>query len=1134
MPPFIPRKRRLSTPPPHLATPRSAEKPTLFDTVDKPRAAATIQANKAFLDGLDNTDSDTSLSDVSSSDFEDALPSRGPSKRQKNMHHEEGEDEVVWEDAIPPGTPATGATSVEPSGDLELTLDKSIQIGSLTNPHSTKKGPSKIERQIRMSTHCMHVQFLMFHNSIRNAWICDKEVQEILVDQLPSSIKEAIERWKLASGTVARDADIDPQTTTKGKGRKKGGEAAEDPRSQRDWGKPAQRQEIGVPNMSKGDPIIHLLITLNKYWRKRFVTTAPGLRKQGYKSLATLEAEVAAFQHEKHDPEEYGEKIDNVEAFRRHARDCEGSRDVGAQLFTALLRGLGLEARLVANLQPIGYGWSKSEEAVAKKKKSKEAPQPATNGRTGSVDDFQDTSSEEDKATGSTPRSSNIKRAPLLKRAAPRKSRTRGGRNAPINLDDCSELSSAPNIESDSDDDSVVDVTPSIPRKAPNKYYDKDMPFPIYWAEVVSPLTHEIIPVDPLILLPPVAYNPELLTSFGPRGAKAEKAKMVLAYIVAFSQDGSGKDVTTRYLKRHMWPGRTKGVRVLVEKVPVYNRKGKIKHYEESDWFKTVMSGYARTDKMRTVVDDLEEAKDLKPVKPEKKESRAGEETLQSYKQSAEFVLERHLRREEALLPGAKPVKMFTTGKGDKAKEEPVFRREDVMICRTGESWHKEGRKVKPGEYPMKMVPVRAVTLTRKREVEEAERDGGEKLKQGLYAWDQTEWIIPPPIEDGVIPKNAFGNMDCYVPTMVPSGAVHIPLKSTVRICKRLGIDYAEAVTGFEFGKQRAVPVITGVVVASEHEHIVIDEWEKDEEERKKKEDGKREKMALHLWRKFLMGLRIVERVREEYGGDAGAHMKEEMNPFTNNKKIKHSKPGFPHMDSTNGTPVRQVDQHAAGGFLPDADESVGGGFFLPGHDGEEAGHQHSGGFIVEDESLQSRTIASPAPPQADDLLDRESVRGRSVIADVEQPMKKKQPRTIRAPRSLPPSRIENGEGENKAAKNTKSKRPPPDDLQINSTSDLSDDLSSSDDLALSTARAKTRSSKAAPKPKTARKSTVAVKSRYFVHDNKDAASSDGEESESEESVAYKPTSKAKVKRDVARKGYAPNAPLRRSSRNTL
>ncbi|SLM40813.1 Rad4/PNGase transglutaminase-like fold [Lasallia pustulata] len=1136
MPPFIPRKRRLSTLLPDVSTPRSAEKPTLFDTADRPRDAATIQANKAFLDSLDNTDSDTSLSDVSSSNFEDALPIQGSSKRQKTMHHEEDEDEIDWEDAIPPDKPAAVPTSVEPSGDLELTLDKSVRIGSLTNPHSTKKGPSKIERQIRMSTHQMHVQFLLFHNSMRNAWMCDKEVQSILVGQLPSAVKEAIEHWKVASGMAGKDIDTDPRTTSKGKGSRKRGNAAEDPRSHRDWGQPAQRQERGVPNMSRGDPVVRLLKVLTRYWRKRFAITAPGLRKQGYKPLAVLETEIAAFKNAHHDPDEHGEKIDNLEAFKGRASDCAGSRDVGAQLFTALVRGLGLEARLVANLQPVGYGWSKSEEGVHQRKKFSQAAQRASNGTTRSDGESHDTSSEEDLAIGRTPRNLENKAATTPKRTGPVKRTTKGGRNAPIDLECSSELSSAPNISEDSDDESVIDVTPSAPRKALNKYYDKDMPFPIYWVEVVSPITHEVIPVDPLILTPPVASKPELLTSFEPRGAKADKAKMVLAYVIAFSPDGSAKDVTTRYLKRHMWPGKTKTVRVPVEKIPVYNKKGKIKHYEDYDWFKTVMSGYTRTDEMRTVVDFLEDAKDLKPVKPEKKERRAGEETLQNYKQSAEFVLQRHLRREEAILPGAKPVKVFTTGKGDKAKEEPVFRRVDVVICRTGESWHKEGRKVRPGEYPMKMVPVRAVTLTRKREVEEAQRDG-EKLLQGLYAWDQTEWIIPPPIKDGVIPKNAFGNMDCYVPTMVPKGAVHIPLKSTVRICKRLGIDYAEAVTGFEFGKQRAVPVITGVVVAVEHEHTVIDEWERDEEERRKKEEGKREKVALHLWRKFLMGLRIIERVREEYGGDADAHIREEMNPFTNNRNIKSSKPEESHTESANGTPARHGDQDTDGGFLHNIEESVGGGFLVPGHDEEETPHQHSGGFIVEDDTPRRRTITSPDSQR--DLPDIEMGRDRSVMSD-EQPPKRQPRRTTGGPRNASHNNFrdinqsDKSNGTNKTAKRTKSKPPPPDAVQDSIISDPPDDASSSGHLAPSSPPPKPRSKKAAPKPKPTRKSAGAVKSRYFAHGSEDAGRTGGGEAAGEDSGEYKPTSEAKAQSNFVANGRAANGPLRRSGRKTM
>ena len=41
----------------------------------------------------------------------------------------------------------------------------------------------------------------------------------------------------------------------------------------------------------------------------------------------------------------------------------EGSRDFGAQLFTALLRALGLETRLIFSLQPLGFSFGKQEDA---------------------------------------------------------------------------------------------------------------------------------------------------------------------------------------------------------------------------------------------------------------------------------------------------------------------------------------------------------------------------------------------------------------------------------------------------------------------------------------------------------------------------------------------------------------------------------------------------------------------------------------------------------------------------------------------------------------------------------------------------------------------------------------------------
>ena len=396
-----------------------------------------------------------------------------------------------------------------------------------------------------------------------------------------------------------------------------------------------------------------------------------------------------------------------------------------------------------------------------------------------------------------------------------------------------------------------------------------------------------------------------------------------MAYVIAYSSDGTAKDVTTRYLKKHIWPGKTKGFRYPVEKIPVYNKHGKIKRYENYDWFKQVMSLYVRPDLLRTAVDDVEESTDLLPQKVEPKSTDQDVDTLQSLKSSADFVLERFLRREEALRPTAQPVRTFTSGKADNLKHEDVYLRADVERCLTAESWHKEGRRPNAGEAPLKLVPVRAVTITRKREAEEHERVTGEKQKQGLYSSDQTEYIIPPPIVDGIIPKNSYGNIDCFVPSMVPRGAVHVALRGTVRICKRLEIDFAEAVTGFEFGNKRAVPVCTGVVIAKEHEKAVREAWREYDEAQKLKEEKKLETVVLETWRKFVIGLRIRERVRDTYG-QGGAELDElGMGKSKDVPIMLESEDEVSEMKTASNA---VHDEFAGGGgFLPDSDEEGGG-----------------------------------------------------------------------------------------------------------------------------------------------------------------------------------------------------------------
>ena len=955
MPPFIPQKRRRS---PSPYDEPSAKRPSLFKTVDELKPSRTLQDNKAFLDQLNASEDESSLSEVDSDEFEDALNPSSPTGREQGdrttgQGDDDAEDDIDWEDAIDHAAVSTQKkhASAPVSGDLELTLDKTSKTSYLTQTGDKKKGPSKIERQIRISTHCIHVQFLLFHNLIRNGWATNVQVQKTLVGQLPPGVRKPIERWRRDSALDTEQQDAVPRKqgpAVQPRGRKK-----QTKKNQRDWGHAAARQEQGQPNMTRGDPIIRLLKILGAYWKKRFTITAPSLRKQGYKPISALEEEISSFKKGPVDVEDHGERIEGLEGFLRAAKTCEGSRDVGVQLFTALIRGLGVETRLCASLQPVGFGWSKTEEAVPTKRKKK----PRAKTVDGSDDLLSDVNSAIEPGDElQTPKVNSKTTQPSRKKQ--RSAKGGASKEEPIDLSDDPEKASVISLSGD-DEDSLIDVTPATPRRKANADYDRDMPAPTYWVEAASPITHQIYPLDPFASPPGAAHNEDNLAQFEPKGAKADKAKQVLAYVIAYSSDGTAKDVTTRYLKRHVWPGRTKGYRMPVEKIPVYNKKGKIKFHEDFDWFKTVMSGYKRPHALRDAVDDIEDDTDLKPAKPQKKEIVVQKDTLQYYKSSAEFVLERHLRREEALKPGSKPVKTFLSGKGENEKEEPVFRRQDVAACRTGESWHKEGRAVKAGEHPLKLVPVRAVTLNRKREVEEAERDG-EKLKQGLYARNQTDWIIPPPIENGIIPKNAYGNMDCFVPTMVPKGAAHVPMRGTVKVCKRLNIDYAEAVTGFEFGNKIAVPVIEGVVIAKGNEAKVIEEWTKDEEERKIKEEGKREKLALATWRKWLMGLRVLQRFREEYTENVDDHVREDLNPFTNKNKRKGNDEVNDIALEKEKTAKSLARDEGEENSLGEDLEVEGGGFLPIGYDEEEP-MQHRIAATVDANMSDANHVAAPS-----------------------------------------------------------------------------------------------------------------------------------------------------------------------------
>lgn len=78
------------------------------------------------------------------------------------------------------------------------------------------------------------------------------------------------------------------------------------------------------------------------------------------------------------------------------------------------------------------------------------------------------------------------------------------------------------------------------------------------------------------------------------------------------------------------------------------------------------------------------------------------------------------------------------------------------MSLKTAENWMRsEGRTVKTGEQPLKMVKARAGTVNKLRELEVLKEAGtsGEsgpssEVMQGLYSRLQTEAYIPDPVID--------------------------------------------------------------------------------------------------------------------------------------------------------------------------------------------------------------------------------------------------------------------------------------------------------------------------------------------------------------------------------------------------
>src|SRR5271170_4276093 len=197
------------------------------------------------------------------------------------------------------------------------------------------------------------------------------------------------------------------------------------------------------------------------------------------------------------------EQFQNLEEFRAAANELKGSRDFGAQLFTALLRALGVETRLVFSLQPLGYAFGKQEDAHRLDRKK---------------DDL------DKDINAPTPSNTPTKASSVSGPASKKRKRKRETES-----------------ESDSDDLGL----PKVKGKVGGP--DSDLTFPIFWSEVF--FEGKWIPID-AIVLKVIATTPKLIEQFEPKGKLAEEKKLVMGYVVAYDA-GNSTTPTVLRLERY-------------------------------------------------------------------------------------------------------------------------------------------------------------------------------------------------------------------------------------------------------------------------------------------------------------------------------------------------------------------------------------------------------------------------------------------------------------------------------------------------------------------------------------------------------------------------------------------------------
>ncbi|OEL35017.1 DNA repair protein RAD4 [Dichanthelium oligosanthes] len=200
----------------------------------------------------------------------------------------------------------------------------------------------------------------------------------------------------------------------------------------------------------------------------------------------------------------------------------------------------------------------------------------------------------------------------------------------------------------------------------------------------------------------------------------------------------------------------------------------------------------------------------------------------QAYKDHHLYALEKWLHKNQILHPKG-PVLGFCKG-------HPVYPRSCVQTLQSRHGWLREGLQIRENELPAKVVTRPKRTFNAQSVQSSANEDALEPTLE-LYGEWQLEPLQLPHAVDGIVPK----------------------------VAKRLGIDYAPAMVGFDYRSGRCLPVFDGIVVCTEFKHAILEAYAEEEEQRRAEEKKQDEAQALSRWYQLLNSIVTRQRLKDSY-----------------------------------------------------------------------------------------------------------------------------------------------------------------------------------------------------------------------------------------------------------------------------